>query len=292
MRVCNFLFGLIILSSCNIINPDEEIPSYVYIEGAQLSTDYLNEGTSSSNFYDIWAYQNGDIMGVYEMPVKFPVLNTKEDQYINLYAGIKDNSISTVRVLYPFLNPIEIKLSGREAAIDSILTQDLTFTYRDNTKFFLLEDFDRESISMKSLFQDIKNFEIVKNENEVFEGKGSLKGILNSQNSVFGIQTFNVYTKSDFRQGTDAYIELNYSGDLVLQFGLVVASIDGIKSIIPPFLFLNDSETWKKTYINLGDQLNNLNSEDQFRFYVAAQLPDSLSSANVYLDNLKIISFE
>ena len=43
-------------SGCEVINPDEEIPSYLYIPKITLNTDYPSQGSNSNGIADGWVY--------------------------------------------------------------------------------------------------------------------------------------------------------------------------------------------------------------------------------------------
>src|SRR5688500_14664775 len=55
MRVCLILI-LLAFPSCNLINPQEDIPSYIRIDSFHLTTDYPIEGSASHFVTDGWVY--------------------------------------------------------------------------------------------------------------------------------------------------------------------------------------------------------------------------------------------
>lgn len=62
-----FLLLLFKCTSCDVINPTEDIPAYIYIADFQLNTN-PNQGTSSDKITDVWVSLNNDFLGVYPLP--------------------------------------------------------------------------------------------------------------------------------------------------------------------------------------------------------------------------------
>ena len=69
-----------LLSSCDIINPAEDIPSYVSVSGVSLSSNSVTEGTSSSKITEAWLSVDGDFLGAYAIPSTFPILEEGEHE--------------------------------------------------------------------------------------------------------------------------------------------------------------------------------------------------------------------
>ena len=50
------LLVISMLSSCNLINPEEQAPSYLELKTFQLSTNYTTQGTNSHKIKDAWNF--------------------------------------------------------------------------------------------------------------------------------------------------------------------------------------------------------------------------------------------
>ncbi|MBU0764673.1 MAG: hypothetical protein KJ607_07555, partial [Bacteroidetes bacterium] len=92
--------------SCDIINPEEDIPSYIRIESVDFSITGT-PGGNTHNITDVWADLDGKVLGVFELPAIFPVL-AEGPHTILLKPGIKTNGISDVRTVYPFYTNFEL----------------------------------------------------------------------------------------------------------------------------------------------------------------------------------------
>ena len=113
-NVKNYILVLVILFGFNSCSKDEleaTIPSYISIDKFTISTNYSTQGTSSSNITDAWVYIDNDLVGIFELPAKFPVLK-EGNVKIDVYPGIKENGISERRSKYIFYNAYSLHKQG------------------------------------------------------------------------------------------------------------------------------------------------------------------------------------
>ena len=57
--------GLLFIQGCEIINPEEQIPSYVYINEFSFTTSLDIQGYASSKLPDAWVYANNEFIGAF-----------------------------------------------------------------------------------------------------------------------------------------------------------------------------------------------------------------------------------
>src|ERR1043165_596911 len=87
---------------CNMINPDERIPTYIHIDSFKFIND--NPGLTGSSSHDIksvWAFIDGQTVGVFDLPATIPVLLDKTGE-LKLAPGIDNQGLTTYQELYPF----------------------------------------------------------------------------------------------------------------------------------------------------------------------------------------------
>jgi hypothetical protein len=96
------LLVISILYSCETINPEEEIPSFLFIDDVELETSSA-QGLPSANITDVWVYTADEFLGVFPLPAKVPVLADGSSD-ITAVAGIKKNGITASRLDYPFFS--------------------------------------------------------------------------------------------------------------------------------------------------------------------------------------------
>src|SRR6185369_3550902 len=90
----------VFISSCNIINPAEPVPSYVHIDSFSLSTNLITQGSKSNKVVDVWAFVDGNAVGTFELPATFPVLSAGSHK-LTLRPGILLDGIAATRSIYP-----------------------------------------------------------------------------------------------------------------------------------------------------------------------------------------------
>ena len=103
----------------------QEIPSYLSVSEINLVTN-SNQGSNTHKITDIWLYVNDQFAGAYELPSTIPLLH-KDTNNIKIFAGIKDNGISSTRVRYHFYKSFEKNVFLVE---DSIVNIQPSFRYR------------------------------------------------------------------------------------------------------------------------------------------------------------------
>ena len=131
-------FCLLLLSSCNLINPAEGVPAYLYIHNPSVVTNVVEEGAATQKISDAWVFLDDETYGVYQLPAWVPVLAEGSTE-IKLLAGIKVNGSSANRQDYPFYSTHTLNVDLTAAQTDTVSP---VFEYEANTIFALLEDFE------------------------------------------------------------------------------------------------------------------------------------------------------
>jgi hypothetical protein len=67
---------LLALPSCDIINPEEEVPSFIRIDSFSFKTEYATQGFPSFDIPDAHVYVDNKLIGIYELPAQVPVMKT------------------------------------------------------------------------------------------------------------------------------------------------------------------------------------------------------------------------
>lgn len=282
------ILTLIFFNACDIINPPEDIPSYIHIDSITLKTN-INEGTSSSVIKDGWVIVGGDFIGTFELPATFPVLKTG-DQEVTIRAGIIENGISNTRVPYPFYAPQTINVNLKEGVVDSLPT--IVVKYADETIFGWKEDFeDTNNISIKNTSDSFVHYQLTDNPAEVFEGKYSLKATLSKKLDYFEITPKEKYNL-ELPKGKPVYVEMNFKTDVVATVGYYASDKNKTQTIKVSKIGLNATAEWKKIYINLGKNVNDFPTLSNFKIFVAILKQDDSGPVSIYLDNLKLLYFE
>lgn len=279
----------LVFNACEIINPSEDIPSYIQINGFHLNTIY-GQGSASHQITDVWLYVDDQFTGAYQLPANIPVLANGVHK-IQLRPGIILNGISSTRSIYPLYTSLIFNIDlkeGETVYIDSIsdcvvsYNSDALFPWNDRGQ----EDFEEGGISIDSTGNS--STRIQKTSSEVFEGNFSGLIELNSTNKVFegkSIDAFNLPLK-----GVTTFIELNYKCNNSFFVGYYANTTSG-SGLLRKIIEIFPKSHWNKMYINLTPYINLETNPINFTIWIGATKNAGVDNPKIYIDNLKIVHY-
>jgi hypothetical protein len=280
LRVCMFLCWLF-CQSCNLINREEEIPSYIAIDTIRLNANTAIQGSASSKITDAWIYVDDQLVGAFELPCKIPVLAAGEHK-ISVGAGVMVNGLTALRAPYPFYrfyseNSINLN-EGEVREIEPVVT------YFDSLQFAFMANFD--DLSGSKLEASDTTIALTSNPELVFEGAGSMLAALYRDSGFIEFQMVEPVELP--KQGTTIYLELNYKTTHILNVGLK-ANYTSSGTVSAPLVSLNPSTEWNKIYINLTRQVSQQVNAANYRVYFYAPKPAGSGKMELFIDNMKIV---
>lgn len=286
LAVFSLLIFITGLWGCEIINPEEPVPGYIYINNITTDTD-PGEGTDKQQFTDAWVYMDQDLVGAFELPALVPVI-AEGKHTITIKPGIKLNGISSTRAAYPFVQQYETTVDFKPEKIDTLNIQT---NYLDEVDFPWnsagQEDFEQGGVSLDSTSRS--DAQIIRQSNDVFEGNNA--GLIHLDSA--GMQ-FEIESISDFDypgENTPTFLEVHYKADNSFAIGVKLYQYTG-QIIMNPILIVNPKGTWNKIYLNLTPTLTRENATTQYKIYFSGNVNENSSTANVYLDNIKLVTSE
>jgi hypothetical protein len=282
---------LMYLSGCDKFDGDQTIPSYLQVDSISFTCDYSSQGTLDQNLVDIWVYVDDDLIGGFEMPATIPILSEGMHK-LELRPGIKLNGISDTRAPYPCIEPIIYE--DFTLIPDSTVKAGGTSTYMNNTQFVWMEDFEDPSLAIH---------ETASSDTNITRTEASAPGAFIDENSQYsGIS--HLTTTRDFLElvsddgngqgfvfdrGDFIFLEMNYKFDAPVLIGLYIELYTGTIED-RAFVVVNNSEDWKKIYINFTPIVNESVDAENFKIYFQAFLPAGDESASFMFDNLKLVT--
>ncbi len=281
-----FFFGivLVILTSCVKNNPK---PTWIKIEKWQLEANPLlsgAEGELNHNFSEAWVYVDNKIVGVFELPIKFPLLLEGEKEIV-IFPAIKNNGISSSKKIYPFVESYKVTLNLVKG--ETINVTPVT-RYKSITQFVFVEDF--ESASTKFTTDPNSNAQL----NQIPHTDAGKTGYcghvaLNQTDSIWTGVTHDVMQLP--RQGAEVYFEIEYKNSNDVLTG--VLAINSVSVATHPYIRLNKqtNPVWKKMYIDLKEIVSFSTEADYFEQFLQMVIDPSATSSDVYIDNIKVIHF-
>ena len=257
---------------------ENDVPAYLYIPSFTMTTT-TGQGTASNKISDVWVYVDGLVQGIYQLPAQFPVANIGKHE-IQLFAGVRNNGIKSNPVIYSFLNTFKTSLDLKSGKIDTLRP---TTTYISSTNFKILEDFesgntlivDRDGTSAIKFAQVENGFEV------------KCAGLtMTKTNSYFEKGISKKVQLPDISQ--NIYLEMHYKSQSPLSVGVFGTSATNQTGSSFYKVTLFPTDTWNKIYINLTNEVKELRMTD-FQIVFKSFLPDSASTATVFIDNIKLL---
>ena len=281
---------VIILVSC-VKNMDEAyIPSYIKIDKIDIATSG-DQGSSSSNISDAWIYVNGADQGAYQLPAIIPLLSEGINT-IKVAPGIKMNGVSTTRVPYPLVEPVEIEVNLIK---DSIQLLNVECKYYETSKFAEVESFESNNVNFETVTNISSEWRRTNSddpEGYVFDGNNSGVGILDTDTSKLVIVTKKYFEELP-KNGLPVFVELNFKSNTTITVGLqsYTLAADGTTLLggTSDFMYLNPSEEWKKIYINFTTRLSYDVNVPVYRFTFTAAGKNGDEPGVVLIDNFKVV---
>ncbi len=255
---------------------ENAVPAYVHIPSFSLTTK-SGEGTNSHKITDAWVYVDGQINGVFQMPVTLPITELGQHE-ITVFAGIRNNGTRSNPIINPFFEAYKINLNLSAGKVDTLRPKT---AYIANTQFKMMENF--ESGNIFTVDRDKNATLRFTNVDNGFEGKSG-QIVLTKANPIMEKASSTKAQLSDSAE--NIYLEMNYKTQAELTVGLVGS--DNLGDISTFKITLFPTKEWNKTYINLTNEAKDLKKKD-FQIVIRSVLPDTLSTATILIDNVKLI---
>ncbi|MBP9150854.1 MAG: hypothetical protein KBF73_01085 [Flavobacteriales bacterium] len=285
IRPTIFLFVLVVLASsytsCELINPEEQIPSFLRIDSFLLSTNASTEGNPASQFTDAWVYNDEKLVGIYELPAIVPILKAGEAN-IRIRGGIKLNGQVGSRIPNLFTKDFQATL---ELFPDSQLHVNPTLQFNSWVNFDWLEDFDDSGVSISQTTTSEGDLDRIGGA-EAYDDQ-SLKLSLSADELLFECKKVGdpIVLPGG---GTPVLIEFTYRCNNAFVFGLFSNDLTG--TVQNPVIVLNPSEEWNHVYINLTSAASsNPNYTGHLPFFGFIKDEDVAGESFVYLDNIRLL---
>lgn len=285
MKLLYVLLAALFFTSCRVTDPDEQEPSFIFIDAISLKTT-ASQGSSSHNITDVWVYANDDIVGVFDIPAVVPVLKTGKTK-ISVYGGIKNNGFGTTRIRYPFYAAFDSTLEL--SALSEHHFQPV-FEYTANADVDNRRNFETANYLVAGPNNEA-NLDVIIDPLLAVNGNKFCALTLNANESYLH---FIDDLDLDVLPGAVAFLEMDYSCDNSFTCGVYVIQ-DGstekypVLTLVPTTSVTGLNPTWNKIYLDLGGIAGSYPNADNFRFYVEA-ISNESTTPSILLDNIKVVN--
>lgn len=283
-----------LLSSCVKNNPD---PSWLEVLEweVEANPNLTNEPASlHHNLTEAWVYVDNDLIGVFQVPFKIPLL-LEGSKEVQIYPAMRNNGISATKKKYPFMEVYEttVDLVKNETVTISPVTR-----YKDETKFWI-EDFEAPTFDIENSSTSLVTLQrvndpsiLVQSINGAYFGRISL----DETNNVYSASTTansNGTLNMPLPSGTDVYLEIDYYTTNNLVTGVLAINDNGVKD--NPNVQINEQDPstikWKKIYIQLDEVVSLSTDATRFEISLNAILDSGDTYGEINIDNIKAVYF-
>jgi hypothetical protein len=282
------VFAVCVICSCNVINPAEDIPAYIYIDEFEFSTNFGQEGSASQKISEIWVFADGEMMGAYDLPANIPVLRDGISS-LSFRAGIRNNGIASTRIMYPFYEPFNEAIELRPAETDTVQP---SYTYKDGLTFALREEFESQGTQFGETSASDVNLVTSEEDGDVFEGDGSGLVIIPEGSNLWQARSISPLA---LPAGEQMWVELNYKCNNTFAIGLIAhtgaTEAKSLALIINPTTDANGVDKWNKIYVELSYVANQYINADSFDLYFECVKQEAVSEVRLGLDNVKLVHY-
>jgi hypothetical protein len=275
---------LFTISSCTFFDKESFDPAYIIISEVSLVTT-LAQGYPSHNIQDVWVYIDGEVLGVFPLPARIPVVSTGENErFVRIVAGIRQNAQANVPVEYPFFRPIQ-QTMVLEAGIEYY--PEIVFQYTDQAIFDIVEGFEGSHIFTENLGGSPENQMIATNENVRSGSRSGLVRLMGDQLDA-QITTISTFLNANNRGGS-VYLELDYLTDTEVFLGVVVETAS--ERITHYKLGLRPNTEWNRIYLDLTAEVSN-SFVVNYKPVIGIERRDlSKPFTSSFFDNIKLVHF-
>jgi hypothetical protein len=280
-----FLIPLL-FSSCIKNNPD---PIWLYIDAWTLEDNTtIEEGALSQQFTDAWVYVDNDLMGVFELPVKIPILKTGTME-VKVFPTIHNNGISATKKIYPFVDLYRETIAFKQNQVDTIKP---VTRYKEGLNFWI-EDFEEAGPQIEN---DPNSQTVIAQGTDAAilgPNNGNYYGYV-KLNKIDSTWIANTNGQLLLPRGQEIYLEIDFRSTNSIVTGLIELSSTTVKNHIN--IQLNPQEVgqekWKKIYIDLKELVSNLQSAEYFEISFVSFLDQDQTTTDVVIDNIKLVHFK
>jgi hypothetical protein len=259
---------------------ENSVPAYLTLSPFTLTTK-LGEGSAAQKITDAWVYVDSQSVGVYELPVTFPVLDLG-NRSIQIAAGIRNNGIKSNPIIYPMTAFVRTNINLK-AGDTTRMT--LKTNYLEGLKFWSVEDFEGTNHTLKINREGGGTPPSVNIANNGFEGKCAEITLTKAS----PLMEKAISTKAQLpSNATSTFIELHYKTQNLLEVGIWGTMPGNAVGQTTVKVILKPNNEWNKVYLNLTQEAKDMRMTD-YQINFRSLLTDTLQQATILLDNIKLI---
>lgn len=294
-----FMLILFTLFSCDLINPEDPIPSYISVE--EILLDSFRNEPNSAAIFDVWVTVGGTYIGAFEIerdkskvPLTFPVLVEGNSVEVVVNAGIYRDYIYGRHEPYNFYEEYKTFVELRKTEV-TVITPRIKYRVEGTGGIevpnLAFENFESSSFRR---YISCQNCEVSMEERNPKDLNGGPEhGILAAYFEIPEGETSAIgmiqRTQMDLPVApVEVYFEMDYNSNLNVSVSIQVNNLGLVTAIIlPP----TDGE-YVKVYIFLTDDIALGGGQDpsvKYAMFLSSENSDGSEMKYASFDNLRIV---
>ena len=304
--LCCALFFAMAFVSCNKFG-SQEVPSYIHIDSITVSCDYAVYGAPTSNLTDAWVYVDDQIIGCFELPATFPVLERGKHK-VTIRGGISIGGIGASRASYPFYQNAVFR--DVNLVEDSIVTINPVLEYYPINETFAqawMEDFESANTLVAMPESDTSTIRASASEGAWISNNSFYSGMITlpPDSLDFYVANSEELTFHSSLKGNECMLELDYCCNDTFLLGIMYYKDYHLYrwpmlKVLPTDKLHDRPEKWKKMYVALGYRMTEHEDADYVKVYFTSDLSDDAAFQDYeyhplneqryyFFDNLKLL---
>lgn len=256
-------------ASCERLKEIEDPVSFISFEKFELQKSEIEEFGLQEKIVDAWVFQNGQPLGVYQMPLTLPVFGDGEQSF-RIFPGVLERGVSLKRFRHPFYLAFDTVINAK--------ANDTAFLFPNTTLDTLTTIPYSEQFEVGNSLSGIG---VTSESAEVLDGGRSGKWIVDDTNSVSEVIFPLMSLPND---GRPIIFEINYKNSL--PFDVFMREFrEGIEYYI---VTTSTQTEWNTLYVNLTPEATQAQAQE-YQIILRAPAIEDKEPMPIFLDNIKIM---
>jgi len=274
-----------LISSCSLFDNDDPVPGYLVFDNPSVTTA-VNQGANTHNITDVWVFDGQTFLGIFPLPAKVPVILNGSEKDFRVFAGVRNNGVSSNSLRYPFYQSVDFtaNLAANEERVIPI-----NFDYSENAIFDFIEGFEGNHIFLEDPnTDDGAGTDIIVQSDEVLSGISSGHILFDTDTSSFERTTLLTYDREN-NSGARTFLEIDYKCDIPFLAGWITYKNNFIQRDYS--VLIAPSEEWNKIYIDISEFVGQVDIDRYSVALASAITADNPIPSSIYIDNVKLVHF-
>lgn len=282
---------LVVLSSCEIINPSEELPAYIKVENPRVMVDSMAQFEHNYGIKDSWTYQEGALIGIHPIPETIIPYTEVAKNSFRFEGGVYESGLSNFRLPYPFWQLVELDIN--QETLDTFTVSPI-FHYKKDTQieFRFQEDFE-SGFLLTPYGPATDTTRMHRSIGESFQGNASGRVRFDADHPYWEVTSTAEFANLSPTQ--DPWLEVTYKTDIPFDVGMRYwpASDPFAETIRSAIIIVpKGTDEWTTVYVHLVEIVRAANNQINPRMAIWLRANSFGGEGELFLDNLRLVHLD